>query len=82
MNEQAFEWRLRHQRERVRQAIAARTMVTPVEVFAALGGAAERYEARVAEVLCGHLAALGFVRDDHGTWTKDVRSLVNTEATR
>lgn len=82
MNEQAFEWRLRHQRERVRQAIAARSMVTPSEVFAALGCQAERYDAIVAEVLCGHLAALGFVRDDHGTWAKDTRSLVNMEAER
>lgn len=76
-----FEWRLRHQRERVRKAVAARAMVTPGAVFAALCPT-RPYDAEVAEVVCGHLAALGFVRDDHGTWAKDVRSLVNMEAQR
>ena len=67
-SDRAFEWRLQCHRERVRSAIAGRALVTPREVYAALCPA-QTYDARVAEAVCGHLAALGFMLQGDGTWS-------------
>lgn len=66
-SEQAFERMLQQHRERVRSAIAGRTLVTPREVYATICPARD-YDARIAETLCGHLAALGFTLQGDGAW--------------
>jgi hypothetical protein len=59
-SEQAWERVLIGRRERMRKALAGCDRVTPLEAYVALGFAAEGYETRAAEAVCGTLAGLGF----------------------
>lgn len=68
-SEQAFERMLQQHRERVRSAVADRTLVKPREVYADLCPA-RTYDASIAEVMCGHLAGLGFTLQGNGTWLR------------
>lgn len=69
-NEQAWERVLFGRRERIRQALADRTLVTPREVYKSLGFPSERYDTRAAEAICGALASLGFTLQGNGDWQK------------
>ncbi len=68
-SEQAFERMLQQHRERVRSAIADQTLVTPRGVYATICPA-RGYDGRIAETVCGHLAALGFTLQGDGTWVR------------
>lgn len=69
-SEQAWERVLIGRRERIRQAIAGRDRITPIQAYVALGLPAERYDARAAEAVCGALAALGFTPRGNSDWQK------------
>jgi hypothetical protein len=68
-SEQAFERMLQQHCERVRAAVADRSRVTPKEVYADLCPA-RTYDVSIAEVLCGHLAGLGFSLQGNGDWVR------------
>lgn len=74
---EAFERSLAWRRDLLREALAGRTVVTPLQAYVALGRDPGTYGLRQAEAVCAVLAGIGFRPIEQDSW-----SLVNMEAAR